>query len=255
MASRLRLIHLFRETRPPRADALVPRHGLRLPDPRLPVQIDTIQAPLPTGRIVIYGDSRPAITGEQFFMGRTDPAQERGQIIDEDRRRETGPGRSQRRPRRTRFERWPMGGVGQDAQGDPRRENPLYPALGNHEYAGDTRKALGYFRNRFPALGGCRWYSVKAGPLLFVMLDTNFDELAPAFVEAQDGWYRKTLDEAAKDTEVKAVIVVSHHPPYSNSNVHEPERRDSPSVRRPRRLRAPSSRCTLQATFTITSDS
>jgi 3',5'-cyclic AMP phosphodiesterase CpdA len=155
-------------------------------------------------------------------MGRTDPVQERGQIIARI---------AAEKPdlvvhsgdlvgRGSREGQWEVWDKTHKAILDAKI--PFYPALGNHEYAGDTRKALGYFRNRFPALGGCRWYSVKAGPLLFVMLDTNFDELAPAFVEAQDGWYRKTLDEAAKDTEVKAVIVVSHHPPYSNSNVHEP---------------------------------
>ena len=188
----------------------------------LPSQIDPIRRALPTGRIILYGDSRPAVTGEQYFMGRTDPVEERAQIIARvaaekpDLVVHTGD-LVARGSSDDHWERW-------DETHKPILDAkiPFYPAIGNHEYAGDTKEALVYFRKRFPFLGQCRWYTIKAGPLQFVLLDTNFEELKPPFVEAQDAWFLKTLESAETDPEVKALIVVSHHPPYTNSNVHGP---------------------------------
>jgi predicted phosphodiesterase len=188
----------------------------------VPPQIDPIQVALPTGRIVVYGDSRPAVTGESFFMGRSDPAAERALII-----------------KRIAAEKPDLiihsGDLVQRGSSDDHWEAfdethraifdakiPFHTALGNHEYEGDTKEALGYYHRRFPDKKRCRWYAVQAGPLLFAMLDSNFDALAPEFVPAQDEWYLKTLKEAEADPAVHAVIVVSHHPPYTNSAVHGP---------------------------------
>ena len=155
-------------------------------------------------------------------MGRTDPARERGLIIDRIAAEKpdlivhsgdlVGRGSSA-----SHWDLW-------DRTHKPILDAkiPFYPALGNHEYDGDTKEALGYFRQRFPFVGECRWYAVRAGPLLFALLDTNFDELPPKFVAAQEAWFQETLRAANEDPEVKALILVSHHPPYTNSNVHEP---------------------------------
>lgn len=202
--------------------SLLPGAGCECATRGHPVQVDSIRVDLPTRRVILYGDSRPAVTGEQFFLGRTDPVKERALVIDRIAAEKpdlivhsgdlVGRGSSD-----DHWDRW-------DQAHKPISDAriPFFPALGNHEYAGDTKEALGYFRKRFPALGECRWYSVKAGPLLFAMLDSNFDELPADFVAAQDAWYRKTLKDADADPEVKAVIVVSHHPPYTNSAIHGP---------------------------------
>jgi 3',5'-cyclic AMP phosphodiesterase CpdA len=201
---------------------LLPLSGCECSKPGLPVQIEPIRRALPTGRVIIYGDSRPAVTGEQFFMGRTDPAKERGLIIDRI---------AAEKPdliihsgdlvaRGSSDDHWDLW----DRTHKPILDAkiPFYPALGNHEYNGDTKEALGYFRQRFPFLGECRWYAIKAGPLFFVLLDTNFDELQPKLVAAQETWFQRTLSAANEDPEVKALIVVSHHPPYTNSSIHGP---------------------------------
>jgi len=185
-----------------------------------PPQIGTIRQPLTTRRIVIYGDSRPAVTGESFFLGRTDPVKERRLVIEQIARE---------RPdlvihsgdlvtRGSSEGAWTLWDEAHRPILDAKI--PFFPALGNHEYTGENKEALGYFNQRFPALGGCRWYSVQSGPLFFVILDSNFDDLGHRAVKRQDEWYRKTLRDAEGDREVRAVIVVCHHPPYSNSAIH-----------------------------------
>jgi Icc-related predicted phosphoesterase len=188
----------------------------------LPAQIDPIRRPIPTKRIVIYGDSRPAVTGERFFTGRTDPVKERSLIIARivAEKPDLVIHSGDLVARGSSEGHWKLWDETHKAIFDAKI--PFYPALGNHEYAGDTKEALGYFHKRFPELGGCRWYAVRSGPILFAILDTNFDELSKERVEQQDAWYLKTLKEAESDPEVKAVIVVSHHPPYTNSTTHGP---------------------------------
>lgn len=188
----------------------------------VPAQIDPIRVPLPTGRIVVYGDSRPAVTGESFFMGRSDPAAERALIIKRivAEKPDLIVHSGDLLQRGSSDDHWEAFDDTHKAIFDAKL--PFHTTLGNHEYEGDTREALGYYHQRFPDKKRCRWYAIRAGPLLFAMLDSNFDALPPEFVPAQDAWYLKTLEEAERDPDVKAVIAVSHHPPYTNSAVHGP---------------------------------
>lgn len=188
-----------------------------VPDP-----IDPIKVPLPTKRIVIYGDSRPAIQGERFFMARNDPVMERPLVIQR---------LVAEKPdliihsgdlvaRGSSIDHWNLW----DESHKPilNAGIPFHAALGNHEYAGDFEKGLRLYFRRFPSHGNCRWYAVRAGPLVFLMLDSNYDCLTESFIRSQDEWFQKTMKQAAADSEVKAVIVVTHHPPYTNSMVHGP---------------------------------
>ena len=205
--------------------------------PSAPTPVDSIRQSLTTRRIVIYGDSRPAVSGESLFMGRRDPVKERALIIEQIAREKpdliihsgdlVARGSSE-----GKWEEW-------EKTHRPILDAriPFYPALGNHEYVGDNEEALGYFHKRFPALGGCRWYTIKSGPMLFVMLDSNFDAFDGKEADREEAWYRKILKEADVDAEVRAVIVVCHHPPYTNSKTHGP----SEEVRR--RFAGPAKEC------------
>ena len=57
--------------------------------------------------------------------------------------------------------------------------------------------------------------------LLF--LDSNIDELSAAAWEAQRVWYETTLATLDGDPGVRGVLVLLHHPPYTNSTVTSDE--------------------------------
>ena len=190
--------------------------------PEVPAAIDPIRVELPTARIIIYGDSRPAVTGEHFFMGRSDPAAERDLIIAKI---------AHERPdliihsgdlvsRGSNEDHWKHW----DRTHKPILDLkiPFHTTLGNHEYLGSEMDRLRHLHARFPERKNCRWYAVRAGPILFAMLDSNFDELPSSFVESQDAWFGKLLKDVESDAGVKALIVVAHHPPYTNSKTHGP---------------------------------
>lgn len=54
---------------------------------------------------------------------------------------------------------------------------PCFPILGNHEFYGDDKKALGFYFNRFPHLEQRRWYSFTWKKLCLIMVDSNFSTL------------------------------------------------------------------------------
>lgn len=89
---------------------------------------------------------------------------------------------------------------------------PVYPALGNHEFHGDQTVALGNYFQRFPDLKGSRYYSVRAGNVLLLALDSSQEEV----IGLQGEWLLKKLDHVPPD--VSFVVVMLHHPPYTSSS-------------------------------------
>lgn len=100
---------------------------------------------------------------------------------------------------------------------------PVIAAMGNHEYWGG-RSGEGHFFARFPHLDGERWYVRAWGPLRFVVLNSNEGDLWKREWREQKRWYERTLAELDRDPAVRGVIVVAHHPPYTNSTVTSDER-------------------------------
>ncbi len=94
------------------------------------------------------------------------------------------------------------------------RENHLrvYPALGNHDLHGDQKVALANYFQRFPELRQSRYYSVRAGNVLMLTLDSSKDEISGA----QGGWLKGKLDSLPAD--VDFLVIVLHHPPYTSSS-------------------------------------
>jgi hypothetical protein len=91
-------------------------------------------------------------------------------------------------------------------------------ALGNHEYWIGGRGLESFFA-RFPLARGRHWYAVDYGPLRVVVLDSNIDELPRDGWDQQLHFYRDTLRAADGDAAVKGVLVLFHHPPFTNSTV------------------------------------
>ena len=89
---------------------------------------------------------------------------------------------------------------------------PVYPALGNHDLHGDEKVALANYFERFPDLKNSRYYSVRAGNTLMLVLDSSLDETSGP----QGRWLSQALDTLPGD--VDFVFVVLHHPPYTSSS-------------------------------------
>ncbi len=89
---------------------------------------------------------------------------------------------------------------------------PVYPALGNHDLKGDLKIALGNYFARFPQLENSRFYSVRMGNSLMLILDSSLDETTGS----QGDWLREQLDSLP--TGVDFVFLVFHHPPYTSSS-------------------------------------
>jgi acid phosphatase type 7 len=88
----------------------------------------------------------------------------------------------------------------------------IYPALGNHDLHGDQKTALGNYFARFPAIKESRFYSVRIGNSLMLILDSALDELTGP----QGDWLRGQIEHLASN--VDFVFFVFHHPPYTSSS-------------------------------------
>ncbi len=88
----------------------------------------------------------------------------------------------------------------------------VYPALGNHDLHGDQKTTLGNYFARFPAIKESRFYSVRIGNSLMLILDSALDELTGP----QGDWLRGQLDHL--DSNIDFVFFVFHHPPYTSSS-------------------------------------
>ena len=95
----------------------------------------------------------------------------------------------------------------------------IYPALGNHEYTGNNTFALNNVYERFPFLKKGTWYSVIIDKLGIIILNSNFDELTPEQNSSQLTWYQNELRAFENNPQINFVVVVCHHPPFTNSSV------------------------------------
>ena len=89
---------------------------------------------------------------------------------------------------------------------------PVYPALGNHDLHGNEKVALANYFQHFPDLKNSRYYSVRAGNALMLVLDSALDETTGS----QGQWLAQMLDHIPAD--VDFVFIVLHHPPYTSSS-------------------------------------
>jgi predicted MPP superfamily phosphohydrolase len=96
---------------------------------------------------------------------------------------------------------------------------PVIATIGNHEYLQAGSANLGQFFERFARLGGWHWYSVAYGPVSMLVLDSNKDALTGSQWQDQKTWFERTLDRLDRDARVRGVIVLLHHPPYTNSTI------------------------------------
>lgn len=89
---------------------------------------------------------------------------------------------------------------------------PVYPALGNHDLKGNLQTALGNYFARFPAIENSRYYSVRAGNTVMLVLDSSLDEVSGP----QSDWMNSQLEHLPSG--VDFVFLTFHHPPYTSSS-------------------------------------
>ncbi len=91
------------------------------------------------------------------------------------------------------------------------RKIAVFPALGNHELRGDVNVALASYFARFPMLQEHRFYSVRAGNTLLLVLDSSLDETTGP----QGEWLLDQFKQLSSD--VDFVFVSLHHPPVTSA--------------------------------------
>jgi Icc-related predicted phosphoesterase len=113
-----------------------------------------------------------------------------------------------------------------DALCQPLREAriPVLVALGNHDYAGGEENDGGdaprtHLERRFPQLGRSHWYARRLGQLGLIWLDSNRGELGASRWGEQVEWYAQELGEMEGDARCRGILVLVHHPPFTNSTV------------------------------------
>ena len=101
-----------------------------------------------------------------------------------------------------------------DRESEPLRDAgiPIFPALGNHDLRDSEAKALPNFFQHFPDLKGRRWYSVDAGPVYLIVLDSQSAESESS---EQGRWLFSQLDHLPLAADF--VVLVFHHPCYTHS--------------------------------------
>lgn len=94
----------------------------------------------------------------------------------------------------------------------------VYAIPGNHEYMGTSSIGMQMFNSRFQG----KWqygYFVNIDSIAIVMLNSNFNKLHENELSEQSAWYKSEMDSLDADPAIKAIIVCTHHAPYSNSKI------------------------------------
>jgi hypothetical protein len=99
------------------------------------------------------------------------------------------------------------------------RQVPIRPVLGNHDYWGDDRIALGAAAQRFPELA-TRFYADRHQSLGLIWLDSN---LRGRRARGQERWLLDTLAAFDCDPRIRGVLVFTHHPPFTRGVGRDPD--------------------------------
>jgi Icc-related predicted phosphoesterase len=96
---------------------------------------------------------------------------------------------------------------------------PVRAMLGNHDYGRDLALCRRNFSARFPAQANSIHQLTRLGSVALITLNSNLDQLDSDQIRRQEEEYVTWLGELDDDPSVLGVIVASHHPPYTNSDL------------------------------------
>ena len=100
---------------------------------------------------------------------------------------------------------------------------PVHAILGNHEVMGRPRVGIQKFQQRFPD-HKTTGYTVQAGNVAIVLVNSNFSTLTEKEIAAETTWYSQTLQTLDDDNSVHFIITGCHHSPYTNSRIVRPSK-------------------------------
>jgi predicted phosphodiesterase len=95
---------------------------------------------------------------------------------------------------------------------------PVFPLFGNHEYMGCGDAGIINMQSRFAA-ASTTWYRWDADSVAYIMLNSNWSSIGEDSTRMQLEWYTSELQRSEQDVTIRAIVVSSHHPPYTNSTV------------------------------------
>lgn len=99
----------------------------------------------------------------------------------------------------------------------------VYAIPGNHDYSFPANAGIAEFYKRFPrAKATVQVYTIDS--VAMVLVDANYSHLSRNREKVQEVRYRQCMDSLQNDVSVKAVIVCTHHPPYTNSTAVKPSK-------------------------------
>jgi len=97
-----------------------------------------------------------------------------------------------------------------------RQSKNVYAIPGNHEYSFPASAGIAEFYKRFPrAQEAVQIYTFNS--VAMVLVDANYRHISQSRKKLQETRYRHCLDSLQNDTTVRAIIVCTHQPPYTNS--------------------------------------
>lgn len=99
---------------------------------------------------------------------------------------------------------------------------PVRAMLGNHDYEGSLHAlCMSNFCDRFPHQRDEHHGLVMLGRIALLTLDSNFDhlKLKKDEIKKLKEHYQETLNKLDANPDVLGVVVASHHPPYTNSDL------------------------------------
>lgn len=101
------------------------------------------------------------------------------------------------------------------------RHATFMPMMGNHDYWGNAQRRRVNIAARFPQLAACAWRTEIFHGLGLVCLDSNKAAYSRAAWAEQERWFAQTLAGFEASSLIDAVLVFSHHPPFTNSAVRQ----------------------------------
>ncbi len=92
----------------------------------------------------------------------------------------------------------------------------VFPSLGNHEFAGDSKQGLDNWWAAFPELKNRRWYSAQLGSRIYLLALDTISSFLPGSDQAK--WLEKQIGDLPAS--VDFVILTLHHPPVADIQTH-----------------------------------